>query len=157
MRIGYGFCPGRAKERSSKYIVLAGREIPWHLGLMKFGECEHDVLSLAAAESLIGAMGMGSLKSCSEFDDKNTPGITLLAQVSCRMAENGFQLGNMDIQLTLQDVRFQAYADDLKKRLCAAMQCEEDRLNLKIDHELWLGYTGSNQGIKATAVCLIEN
>lgn len=157
MRIGYGYCPGRVKERSDRYIILAGVKLPWRVGVMSFGSCDHDVASLAAAEAIIGAMGMGSLKECPQFDVKNTEGIEVLAQVSALAAQKGFCLGNMDLQVLVQEVQFAKYLPEIKEALCAALGCSADRLNLKLDHELWMGYTGNYEGINATAVCLLEN
>ena len=157
MRIGYGYCPGRVKERSDKYIILAGVKLPWRVGLMSFGNCDHDVLSLAAAEAIIGALGMGSLKECPRFDLQNTEGLQILEQAAALAAEKGYRLGNMDVQVLVQEVQFAKYLPEIKASLCSALGCGSDRLNLKLDHELWMGYTGNYEGINATAVCLLEN
>jgi 2C-methyl-D-erythritol 2,4-cyclodiphosphate synthase len=45
----------------------------------------------------------------------------------------------------------------MKANLCKALGCSEGDINLKIDQEQWLGYTGANDGINARAVCLIDN
>jgi len=159
MRIGYGFSAGRSKEKDDKYIVLAGKKIDWRVGLFSDSEYDRDVVALAAADSLIGAMGLGSLKQCSaaSFDLKNMTGIQALEQVSVLLKKQGYRLCNMDILVLLQDVRLGQYIPEMKANLCGAMDCDESCLNLKLDQEQWLGYTGSNDGINARAVCLIDN
>jgi len=83
MRIGYGFSAGRSKEKDDKYIVLAGKKIDWRVGLFSDSEYDRDVVALAAADSLIGARGLGSLKQCSaaSFDLKNMTGIQARARM----------------------------------------------------------------------------
>ena len=158
MRIGYGFCAARTKEKDDHFIVLGGVKIDWRVGLQSQGECDRDVAALAAADALLGAMGLGSLNCCTEasFDTKNTPGVQVLEQAAQLMERRGFCLGNMDLLVVLQDVRFANFLPQVKENLCRAMGCAPDCLNVKIENEQWLGYTGSTQGINARAVCLLQ-
>ena len=104
-------------------------------------------------------MGLGSLKNCTEadFDLKHKSGLQVLEQASSLLKAKGYHLGNMDILVLAQDVRLAQYIPEMKANLCNAMDCSEDCINLKIDQEQWLGYTGSNDGINARTVCLIDN
>ncbi len=158
MRVGYGFAAARCKEKDDKFIVLAGKKIDWRVGLFSEGEQDRDVAALAAADSLVGAMGLGSLKHCSaaDFDLKHRTGLQVLEQAAALLCRQGYRLQNMDLLVLLQDVRIAQYLPEMKSNLCAAMGCGEDCLNLKVDQEQWLGYTGKNDGINARAVCLIE-
>lgn len=158
MRIGYGFAAARTKEKDDRYIILAGKKLDWRVGVLGEGECDRDVAALAAADALLGAVGLGCLKNCTaqSFDTANTAGMELLAQAARLVEERGFRLGNMDLLILAQDVRFARHVPEMKANLCAALGCGEDRLNLKADHEQWLGYTGSCDGINARAVCLLE-
>lgn len=159
MRIGYGFSAARIKEKDDKFIILAGKKIDWRVGLFSDSEYDRDVVALAAADALVGAMGLGSVKNCTaaDFDPKHKTGLQVLQQAALLLKEKGYRLGNMDILVLAQDVRLAQHIPEMKTNLCDAMNCEQDCVNLKIDQEQWLGYTGSNDGINARAVCLIEN
>ena len=158
MRIGYGFAAGRSKEKDDKYIVLAGEKISWRSGVFSDAETDRDVLSLAVAEALVGAMGLGSLQQCSamEFDLKHLTGLQVVEQASRLMEEQGFALCNMDIKVLLQEIRPQPLLEQMKANLCSALGCTSGEVNLKLGKEQWLGYTGSGDGFNATAVCLIK-
>jgi len=159
MRIGYGFAAARCKEKDDRYIILAGKKIDWRVGLFSDSEHDRDVVALAAADAIVGAMGLGSVKCCSTdvFDLKHMSGLQILSKAAELMYEKGYSLGNMDILVLLQDIRLTQYIPEMKQNLCTALNCDIKLINLKIDQEQWLGYTGSNDGINARAVCLLEN
>ena len=159
MRIGYGFAAARSKEKDDKFIVLAGKKIDWRIGLFSDSEYDRDVVALAAADSLVGAMGLGSIKHCTaaDFDPKHHSGLQVLEQAAALLGHNGYRIGNMDILVLAQDVRLAQYVPEMKANLCKALGCKEEDINLKIDQEQWLGYTGANDGINARVVCLVEN
>ena len=158
MRIGYGFAAGRCKEKDDKFIVLAGEKVAWRSGIWSDAETDRDVLCLAVAEALVGAMGLGSLQQCegAEFDLKHLTGIEVVEQAAHLLQQQGYALCNMDAKVLLQDIRPQPLLSKMKANLCAAMGCTEKQFNLKIGNEQWLSYTGSGEGVNATAVCLIE-
>jgi len=158
MRIGYGFAAGRSKEKDDKFILLAGEKVPWRAGVFSDAETDRDIVSLAAAEALVGAMGLGSLQQCSAavFDLKHQTGLQVLEQASRLLAERGYALCNMDIKVLLQDIRPQPLLEQMKANLCTALGCGYEQINLKFGNEQWLGYTGSGDGFNATAVCLIQ-
>ncbi|MBR5558711.1 MAG: 2-C-methyl-D-erythritol 2,4-cyclodiphosphate synthase [Oscillospiraceae bacterium] len=159
MRIGYGFCAARCKEKDDRFIILAGKKIEWRVGLFSDGEHDRDVVALAAADALVGAMSLGSIKHCTEadFDLKHKTGLQVLTQAARLLQEKCYTLANIDILVLLQDIRLAQYIPEMKQNLSSALDCSEDQINLKIDQEQWLGYTGSNDGINARAVCLIES
>jgi|GEM_PF-4929692 len=158
VRIGYGRCVGRVIEKQDKFLVLAGVQVPWRVGLLPSGACQHDVLSLAAAQALVGAMGLGSLETCgADLDPRAVEGLEVLRRTAALLAKNGWHLANFDIQLVIQDIQLASVVPQLQAKLCSALGCPAASVNLKIDNERCLGYTGAGQGINATAVCLIEN
>ena len=63
---------------------------------------------------------------------------------------------NVDVTVIAQRPKLAPYIPGMRSRLAAAMQVEEDAVNVKATTEEKLGFTGEGLGIAAHAVALIE-
>jgi len=155
MRIGHGYDVHRfAKERK---LILGGVEIPWEMGLL--GHSDADVLCHALMDAMLGAAGLpdiGKLFPDNEERYRGADSVELLRQVTGRIQEAGFRLGNADCTIVAQRPKMAPHIPAMKKILAKAAGVEEGCVNIKATTEEGLGFTGEGLGIAAHAVVLLE-
>ena len=155
MRIGHGYDVHRLVE--GRKLILGGVEIPWEKGLL--GHSDADVLTHALMDALLGAAGLGDIGHLFPDSDDRYLGansIELLKEVCRCLEEKHFGVGNVDVTVIAQRPKLAPYIPEMRGRLAAAMQVEEDAVNVKATTEEKLGFTGEGLGIAAHAVALIE-
>ncbi len=155
MRIGHGYdvhrlVPGRK-------LVLGGVDIPWEKGLL--GHSDADVLTHAVMDALLGAAALGDIGKLFPDSDpayKGADSLVLLGRVVQVLAENGYEIGNVDATVLAQRPKLAAHIPLMRDRLAAAMGVEPDQVSVKATTEEGLGFTGAGEGIAAHAVVLIQ-
>ena len=155
MRIGHGYDVHRLVE--GRRLILGGVEIPYEKGLL--GHSDADVLTHALMDALLGAAALGDIgQHFPDHDDRylGADSLELLKKVCCLIREKGYHVGNVDITVIAQRPKLASYIPEMKARLAAVMQVEEDRVNVKATTEEKLGFTGEGLGIAAHAVALLE-
>lgn len=155
MRIGHGYDVHRLVE--GRRLILGGVEIPYEKGLL--GHSDADVLTHALMDALLGAAALGDIgQHFPDHDDRylGADSLELLKEVCCLIREKGYHVGNVDITVIAQRPKLASYIPEMKARLAAVMQVEEDRVNVKATTEEKLGFTGEGLGIAAHAVALLE-
>ena len=81
----------------------------------------------------------------------------LLGRVVQVLAENGYEIGNVDATVLAQRPKLAAHIPLMRDRLAAAMGVEPDQVSVKATTEEGLGFTGSGQGISSQAICLLTS
>lgn len=155
MRIGHGYDVHRLVE--GRRLILGGVEIPYEKGLL--GHSDADVLTHALMDALLGAAALGDIgQHFPDHDDRylGADSLELLKEVCCLIREKGYHVGNVDITVIAQRPKLASYIPEMKARLAAVMQVEEDHVNVKATTEEKLGFTGEGLGIAAHAVALLE-
>ncbi len=155
MRVGHGYDVHRLVE--GRKLILGGVEIPWEKGLL--GHSDADVLTHAVMDALLGAAAMGDIgQHFPDSDDRflGADSIGLLKEVCRLVHEKGYRVVNVDCTVIAQRPKLAEYIPAMRLRLAAAMQLEEDAVNVKATTEEKLGFTGEGLGMAAHAVALIE-
>lgn len=155
MRIGHGYdvhklVPGRK-------LILGGVEIPHTVGLL--GHSDADVLTHALMDALLGAAALGDIGHLFPDSDPAYEGadsIALLREVTQRLKDEGWRLGNADITVLAQAPKLAPHIAAMRRILAEAMDCEISQVSVKATTEEGLGFTGAKEGIAAHAVVLIE-
>lgn len=155
MRIGHGYDVHRLTE--GRKLILGGVEIPWEKGLL--GHSDADVLTHALIDALLGAAALGDIGQL--FPDKDpqyegADSIGLLRQVTARIREKGYMVGNVDVTVIAQRPKLAPHIREMRRRLSEALNVEIDRVCVKATTEEGLGFTGDGLGIAAHAVALLE-
>ena len=155
MRIGHGYdvhrlVPGRA-------LILGGVKIPYELGLD--GHSDADVLLHAVMDALLGAATLRDIGY--HFPDtdptyKGADSMALLKEVGRKIAAAGYRVGNIDVTMIAQKPKLKDYIPTMAKNIAAALEIEENRVNVKATTEEHLGFTGTGEGMSCHAVCLLE-
>ncbi len=154
-RVGIGFdvhslSPGRP-------LVLGGVEIPFHLGLT--GWSDADVLTHAVIDALLGAAALGDIGAHfppGEPEYKDISSLILLEKTGRKLAENGWQVGNIDVTVVAESPRLADFIDPMRRRLGQSLGIGTDRVSVKATTADKLGFTGRGEGIAAHAVVMIE-
>ena len=154
-RIGHGYDVHRlVKDRD---LIIGGVEIEHELGLL--GHSDADVLVHAIMDALIGAMGKGDIgKHFPDTDEKykGISSISLLSEVYRMMTANGYRVVNVDATVIAQKPRLSSYIERMRSNIAFALNVEAEAINIKATTEERLGFTGSEEGMAAHAVALIE-
>lgn len=154
MRIGSGYDVHRLAE--GRRLVLGGVEVPYELGLL--GHSDADVLAHAIADAVLGAAAMGDIGKLFPDSDPEYEGadsLILLAEVCRRVRAAEFEIGNIDSTVIAQRPKLAAYIPEMRERLARACGTDAGRVSVKATTEEGLGFTGSGEGIAASAVCLL--
>lgn len=154
IRIGHGYDVHRLV--SGRKLILGGVEISYEKGLD--GHSDADVLLHAICDAIIGALSLGDIgKLYPDSDDKflNINSRILLKDVSKRMTEAGYIIGNVDATVIAQSPKLSSYIDQMRKNIAEDLSTNEQNVNVKATTEEHLGFTGRGEGISAHAVCII--
>ena len=155
MRVGFGydvhqFCDNRD-------FILGGEKIEYEKGLL--GHSDADVLIHAIMDALLGAAALGDIGK--HFPDtdikyKGISSVELLIYVGKLISEKGYRISNIDSQVVCQKPKLLPYMDKMRENIANALNIETDKVSVKATTEEKMGFTGSGEGIKSYAVCLIE-
>ncbi len=154
-RIGHGYDVHRLVE--GRKLILGGVEIEHTLGLL--GHSDADVLLHAISDALLGAAAMGDIGGMFPDTDpafKDADSLELLKQVIARLKTNGYSVGNIDATVIAQKPKLKPFIEKMRENIAVACECDISQINVKATTEEKLGFTGSEDGIAAHAVCIIE-
>ena len=155
MRIGHGYDVHRLVV--GRKLILGGVEIPYEKGLL--GHSDADVLTHALMDALLGAAALGDIGRLFPDTDDAYLGIDsmiLLARVRQAIEEKGYAVENVDSTILAQKPKLAPHIPAMKLRIAEVLGLELDQVNVKATTEERLGFTGSEQGIAAHAVCLLR-
>ena len=154
MRIGHGYDVHRLVE--DRRLILGGVDIPHTLGLL--GHSDADVLTHAIMDALLGAAALGDIgKLFPETDPayKGADSLLLAKEVVRRVHEVGYEIGNIDATIIAQKPKLAPHIPLMRQNISVALDIPECDVNIKATTEEKLGFTGSEQGISAHAVCIL--
>ena len=155
MRIGHGYDVHRLK--AGRALILGGVEIPYSKGLD--GHSDADVLLHAVMDALLGAAALGDIgKLFPDTDEKykDADSMKLLWEVVGEVEQAGFKPHNIDCTVCAQAPKLAPYIDDMRSNIAVACGLKKSAVSVKATTEEGLGFTGTGEGISATAVCLLE-
>lgn len=155
VRIGYGYDVHRLVE--GRKLILAGVEVPFEKGLL--GHSDADVIAHAVADALLGAAALGDIGHLFPDTDPRYAGadsLKLLGEVCRLLREKGFSIGNIDATLLAQRPKIAPHISRMRENLAAACGIAVDQVSVKATTEERLGFTGREEGMAASAVCLLE-
>lgn len=153
-RFGFGYDVHRLVE--GRPLIVGGVRIPFEKGLD--GHSDADVLLHAIADALLGAAALGDIGTLFPNTDERWRGadsLELLGIVRQTIADAGYQVGNVDATLVLQEPKIRPYVDQMRGRIAQALHVTIDRVSVKATTAERLGYVGAGEGAEAYAVCAI--
>ena len=153
-RVGFGYDVHALGEGLP--LVLGGVKIPHEKGCI--AHSDGDVLVHAICDALLGAVALGDIgKHFPDTSDefKGIDSLILLARVAELLREQGYKVGNIDSTIAMQRPKLRPYIDQMRERIAEAIGVEIERVSVKATTTEHLGFEGEEQGVSATAVCLL--
>ncbi len=154
MRIGHGYDVHRLVE--NRELIIGGVNIPHQKGLL--GHSDADVLLHAICDALLGAATLGDIGKHFPDNDPKYCGIesrVLLRHTVKLVYDRGFTIQNIDSTVIAQQPKLKGYIDQMRENIANDCKIDISCVNVKATTEENLGFTGSEDGISAHAVCLL--
>ena len=155
MRIGSGYDVHRLVE--GRKLILGGVEIPFEKGLL--GHSDADVLTHAVADAFLGAAALGDIGHLFPDTDPQWEGadsLKLLEEVLRVVRRAGYEPVNLDVTLMAQRPKIAPHVPKMRENLAAVCGLPVSAVSVKATTEEGLGFTGAEEGMSASAVCLIR-
>ncbi len=154
IRIGYGYDVHAMAE--GEEFWLGGIQIDHTHG--PFGHSDADVLIHVVCDALLGAANMRDIGYHFSDKDPKFKGIdskVLLKQVITLIRKEGYEIGNIDSTICLQEPKINPHIPEMKKCLAEVMEIPQVDISIKATTTEKLGFVGKKEGIAAHAVVLI--
>lgn len=155
-RIGQGYDVHRLVE--GRELWLCGVKVPHTLGLL--GHSDADVAIHALCDALLGALALGDIGKHFPDSDSRYKGIDskiLLGHVMELVRGIGYEVGNVDVTIMAQKPKLAPFIPEMRQTLADTMGVGIDRVSVKATTTERLGFEGREEGISATAVCLLTD
>jgi len=154
-RIGHGFDVHALAAGES--LWLGGIQILHEKGTV--AHSDGDVLIHAICDALLGALALGDIGKHFPDNDANYKNIDskiLLKQCCNLIAEQGYQVANIDSTICAQRPKLIGYIPEMQKCLADVMEIEGTQVSVKATTTEKLGYVGREEGMSAYAVVLLQ-
>ncbi len=155
MRVGIGY---DVHPLTSGRLVLGGVDIPFNKGLS--GWSDADVLTHAIIDALLGVAALGDIGSHfppGEPQYKDISSLVLLKRVRDELAENSWQVVNVDATIVAEQPKLRDFIDQMRQQLSQTLGIALSQVSVKASTSAQLGFVGRGEGIAACAVALIES
>ena len=155
MRIGHGYDVHRLSEGLP--LTIGGVRIDHSKGFV--AHSDGDVLIHAIIDALFGAAGLPDIGAHFPDSDNRYRGISsvLLLEECIRIVRaKGLEIESIDSTVLAQAPKLKPHIYAMRETLAKALSISVDCINVKATTEEKLGFTGSEDGIAAHAVCLLK-
>lgn len=155
LRIGQGFDVHAFAE--GRKLILGGVDIPHSKGLL--GHSDADVLAHAIADALLGGIRGGDIGKLFPDTDPaylDADSLKLLAAVADKVRAEGYDILDVDSVIAAQAPKLSPYREAMRENLARAMGIAVENVGVKATTTERLGFEGREEGISATAVCLLH-
>ena len=155
-RIGQGWDSHRIE--AGRPMILAGVNIPSEFGLA--GHSDADVLFHAVTDALLGALALGDIGM--HFPDtavewKDAASIRFLEKALQLVAENGYQLQNIDSTIILERPKLKDFRSPIRENLARAAELPVHAVSVKFKTAEKVGPVGEGLSCEAHAVVLLRS
>ncbi len=156
LRMGHGFDVHRLVVGRS--LILGGIKIKHELGLE--GHSDADVLLHAICDALLGAAGLSDIGQQFPPDDeafKDADSAVLLSRVVELVRRAGFgHVINIDAVIMAERPKLADAIPAMRSKIASIVGIDQSAVGLKATTTEKLGFVGREEGIAASAVCLIS-
>ncbi len=155
IKIGFGFDVHQLVE--GRELWLGGVKIDHHKGAD--GHSDADVLLHAICDALLGAANLRDIGfhfSNTDAKYKNIDSKVLLKEVVALLEAKNYRIGNVDATLCMEQPKINPHITAMQEVLAPIMKISVEDISIKATTNEGLGYVGSENGVNAYAVALIE-
>ena len=154
-RIGFGFDVHQLKDGLD--FLLGGIKVSHTKGGL--GHSDADVLIHSICDALLGAANLGDIGMHFPDTDPKYKGVDskiLLKEVMILIREKGYELGNVDSTICLQQPKIGPYIPQMQDEISDCMEVDKDLVSIKATTTEKLSFVGREEGISAYATVLIQ-
>jgi 2-C-methyl-D-erythritol 4-phosphate cytidylyltransferase / 2-C-methyl-D-erythritol 2,4-cyclodiphosphate synthase len=154
-RAGTGYDLHRLAE--GRPLMICGINVPAERGAL--GHSDADVGCHAIADAILGAIGLGDIgRHFPDSDDrwKGAAGLDLLARTVALVAEQGFEVGNVDVTILLERPKLREHVAAMRAALADVLRIDAGRVSVKAKTNEGLDAVGRGEAVAAHAVALIR-
>ncbi|MFY8185796.1 MAG: 2-C-methyl-D-erythritol 2,4-cyclodiphosphate synthase [Bacteroidia bacterium] len=155
IKVGFGFDVHQLVE--GRELWLGGVKIDHHKGAD--GHSDADVLLHAICDALLGAANLRDIGfhfSNTDSKYKNIDSKILLKEVVALLESKNYRIGNVDATLCMEQTKINPHITAMQEVLAPIMKISVEDISIKATTNEGLGYVGSENGVNAYAVALIE-
>ena len=156
MRIGIGSDIHRLV--ADRQLIIAGVVIPSPVG--ELAHSDGDVLYHALSDAILGALALGDIGLYfpdSIEDTRDMDSSDIVRFVYNKMNERNYQIGNIDIMITLESPKLKDYREKMRKNVARLLHTSVDNVSIKAGTNEGLGDIGHGLAIKVDAIVLLED
>lgn len=153
-RTGFGFDVHAFVD--GRKLIIGGVEIPSDKGLE--GHSDADVLLHAICDAMLGALALGDIGihfPNTEAKWKNADSAVLLKHVNKLIQSKGFELGNLDCVLAMENPKISPYVEQIRNRISEILNTNAEQISIKATTTERLGFVGRNEGVVSFATVLL--
>ncbi len=154
IRVGLGYDVHRLAENEEFW--LGGIKIPHSKGSV--GHSDADVILHVICDAMLGALNLRDIGFHFPDTDPKYKGIDskkLLSEVARLINEKGYEIGNIDVTLSLQTPKVKDYVEEMKEVCAKILKIDVRDISIKATTTEKLGFEGREEGVSAQAVCLL--
>ena len=155
LRIGFSKDIHRLVE--NRKLIIAGVEIPYHLG--ELAHSDGDVLYHALAESILGALALGDLGTHYPDTSESTLNMDsslIVKGVVKMMKEKGYAVNNVDIFVSLEKPKLKDYIQKMRENVASLLEIDMSQVSIKAGTNEGCGEVGQGLAIEATSMILLK-
>ena len=156
MRIGIGSDIHRLV--ADRQLIIAGVVIPSPVG--ELAHSDGDVLFHALSDAILGALALGDIGLYfpdSIEDTRDMDSSDIVRFVYNKMNERNYQIGNIDIMITLESPKLKDFREQMRKNVARLLHTSVDNVSIKAGTNEGLGDIGHGLAIKVDAIVLLED
>lgn len=153
-RVGTGYDLHRLV--AGRPLVLGGVIVPSEVGAL--GHSDADAICHAVTDAILGAVCLGDIGR--HFPDtdarwKDASSLDLLARAAALVAEQGCEVGNVDVTVILERPKIKDYVDAMRTAVARAIGIEPQRVSIKGKTNEGIGELGRGEAVAVHAVALV--
>lgn len=155
MKIGVGFDIHRLEK--GRTLILAGIQIPYHLGLK--GHSDGDVVLHAISDAIAGALGIEDIGTRFPDNDSSIKGIQsriILESYYKSVVEYSARISNLDIVIIAEMPHLKPWYQPMKENIAEILKIQTSCIGIKAKTMEGLGEIGKKKAIACIASILID-
>ena len=155
IRVGFGYDVHRLE--TGEDFWLGGIKIPHTKGAV--GHSDADVLIHVICDALLGAANLRDIGfhfPDTSNDYKGIDSKILLKDVFQLIKDKDYFIGNIDATICLQQPKINPHIPEMKNTLSSILEIPEEDISIKATTTEKLGFVGTEAGVAAYAVVLLE-
>ena len=155
-RAGTGYDLHRLVE--GRPLVLGGVTIPSDRGAL--GHSDADVVCHAVTDAVLGAASLGDIGRHFPDSDprwKGASSLDLLRRAVAMLADEGLQVGNVDVTVILERPKIKDHIDAMRAAVADALGVDAGRVSIKGKTNEGVDAVGRGEAIAAHAIALVRS